>query len=170
MARRAADDRRPPMLLLRSGAPAELGGALQDLMALLGAASDGAWLRLMHKTGLTPAQLVTLHMLEKGDAETVSRLAERLAITRGAVSHLVERLVRMRLVTREETEHDRRRKLLELTPAGRRLLARLRQQRVNDLSHALERVSGEARADLEGAVRRTADELRRSMPASIRPG
>jgi DNA-binding MarR family transcriptional regulator len=168
MPKRAAHDRAP--VLPGGVAPSELGGALQQLMALLGAASEGAWLRLMHKTGLTPAQLVTLHMLENGDAETVSRLADRLAITRGAVSHLVERLVRLHLVTREEAARDRRRKHLELTPAGRRLLGRLRQQRVNDFSHALERVSGEARAHLEGAIRRTTDELRRSMAPRVGPG
>jgi len=168
MPRRAVDDR--PPVLLGGADPGELGGALQQLIALLGAASEGAWLRLMHKTGLTPAQLVTLHMLENGDAETVSRLAERLAITRGAVSHLVDRLVRQRLVTREESETDRRRKRLELTSAGRKLLTRLHQQRVSDLASALARVSGEARAELEGAVRRTTTELRRAMAPRVGPG
>jgi DNA-binding MarR family transcriptional regulator len=168
MPRRAARDHpgTPP----EGAAPGELGGALQELIALLGAASEGAWLRLMHKTGLTPAQLVSLHMLEKSDAETVSRLADRLAITRGAVSHLIERLVRLRLVTRAEAERDRRRKHLQLTPAGRRLLGRLRRQRVSDLSTALERVSGAARAELEGAVRRTTNELRDSLALRVGPG
>lgn len=168
MPRRAAETRPPA---LPGGVdPGELGGALQQLIALLGAASDGGWLRLMHKTGLTPAQLVTLHMLENGDAETVSRLAERLAITRGAVSHLVDRLVRQRLVTRAEADGDRRCKRLELTSAGRRLLARLHQQRVRDLAHALARVSGVALAELEGAVRRTTTELRRAMAPRVGPG
>jgi len=168
MPRRAAGD--PRAAGPAGGAVGELGGALQDLIALLGRASDGGWLRLMHKSGLTPAQLVTLHMLERGDAENVSRLADRLGITRGAVSHLIDRLVHLRLVTREEAETDRRRKHLALTPAGRRLLGRLRHERVGDLSQVLARLSVEARAELEGAVRRTSDELRRSLGARVQTG
>jgi DNA-binding MarR family transcriptional regulator len=144
-----------------------LPAAMQELIGLAGAASDGAWLRLMQRLGLTPPQFITLNVLAREHASTVSALASRLRLTRGTVSHLVERLVQMRLVTRREVEGDRRQKKIELTARGRKIVERLRAERRADFSRAFERVSPPSRERLEAAVRAVNLELRRDLG---RPG
>ncbi len=151
------------------GAPAVTGHAtadgLQDLMALLGAAGEGAWLRAMQRTGLTMPQMITLTVLSREGTQTVSALAERLRLTRGATSHLVDRLVRLRFVTREESADDRRQKRVELAAAGKRVLEQLRRDRHTDLSTAASQLTPETRAALEAAVNAARRELRAYVEA-----
>ena len=52
-------------------------------------------------------------------------LAERIGMTRGGVSKLVDRLVSRKLVTRRERNDDRRFQSIALTAAGRRLIPQL---------------------------------------------
>jgi DNA-binding MarR family transcriptional regulator len=66
-------------------------------------------------------------MREMFDVEETSPgvLAERIGMTRGGVSKLVDRLVSKKLVTRRERSDDRRFQSIALTPAGRRLIPQL---------------------------------------------
>jgi len=66
-------------------------------------------------------------MREMFDVEETSPgvLAERIGMTRGGVSKLVDRLVSKKLVTRRERSDDRRFQSSALTPAGRRLIPQL---------------------------------------------
>ena len=52
-------------------------------------------------------------------------LAERIGMTRGGVSKLLDRLVSKRLVTRRDRSDDRRFQSIALTAAGRRLIPQL---------------------------------------------
>ena len=52
-----------------------------------------------------------------------SLIADAVGMTRGAVSGLVERLSRKKLVVRSSSEGDRRYQTVELTAAGKRLVA-----------------------------------------------
>lgn len=78
--------------------------------------------------GVTVAEWVLLRaMLEAGESNP-SELADRLGMTRGAISKLVERLCKKKLVRRSAVKADRRFQTVALTAAGRRLvpvLARL---------------------------------------------
>jgi len=78
--------------------------------------------------GVTVAEWVVLRMLFDVERLGPSELAERMGMTRGAVSKLVERLTTKRLTTCRTEKGDRRFQSLALTPAGRKLvpvLARL---------------------------------------------
>ena len=78
--------------------------------------------------GLTPQQhqaLLSIQGFPGRDHMTVSELAERLQIRHHSAVGLVDRLVALKLVRREASQVDRRRVLVRLTPAGRRLVARL---------------------------------------------
>ncbi|MFO1071094.1 MAG: MarR family winged helix-turn-helix transcriptional regulator, partial [Geminicoccaceae bacterium] len=68
--------------------------------------------------GVTVAEWVVLRLLLGRGGEPPSQLAERMGMTRGAVSRLVERLVAKGLVSREAAGGDRRFQALALTPAG----------------------------------------------------
>jgi DNA-binding MarR family transcriptional regulator len=51
-------------------------------------------------------------------------VAERIGMTRGGVSKLVDRLVGKQLLTRQERSDDRRFQSIALTPTARRLIPR----------------------------------------------
>ena len=71
--------------------------------------------------GVTVAEWVVLRELFDADAVMPSALAERLGLTRGAISKLADRLLAKELITREADEDDRRAQSLALTAAGRTL-------------------------------------------------
>ena len=74
---------------------------------------------------VTVAEWVTLRVLFEHEALAPSVLADRLGMTRGAISKLVDRLVAKALVTRTTDERDRRYQELAITAAGRALVPEL---------------------------------------------
>lgn len=78
--------------------------------------------------GVTVAEWVLLRAMFGAGAARPSQLADSLGMTRGAISKLVDRLDRKKLVTRTTDAGDRRFQTVELTAAGKKLvpvLARL---------------------------------------------
>lgn len=73
--------------------------------------------------GLSVAQFDLLSTLTESEGITQRDLAERLYVTKGNVSGLVDRLVEARLVDRRAIPGDRRSYALHLTEDGRRLAA-----------------------------------------------
>lgn len=73
-----------------------------------------AWAEL----GLTTAQLRVLFMMRQQPGVTAGELASRLAVTPPTISGIVDRLVRLELVRREEDESDRRLVRNHLTEKG----------------------------------------------------
>jgi len=71
---------------------------------------------------ITVAEWVVLRELFGHDAIMPSELAERLGMTRGAISKLAERLVAKSLLDRRSSLDDRRAQNLALAPAGRALV------------------------------------------------
>lgn len=75
--------------------------------------------------GVTVAEWVVLRDLYEAVALAPSVLADRLGLTRGAISKLADRLVAKSLITRAAGEGDGRFQSLALTPAGRALVPEL---------------------------------------------
>lgn len=87
-----------------------------------------AFARKVEAQGVTVAEWVLLREMLSTGATNPSQLAEKVGMTRGAVSKLVERLSRKKLAIRSSSEGDGRYQTVELTVAGKRLvpiLARL---------------------------------------------
>lgn len=74
---------------------------------------------------VTVAEWVVLRELFERDAVAPSTLAERLGMTRGAISKLADRLAAKKLITQAADPNDRRYQTLALTPAGRALVPEL---------------------------------------------
>jgi len=74
---------------------------------------------------VTVAEWVILRELYGRHATAPSALAERLGMTRGAISKLADRLAAKALLTRTLSREDRRYQSLALTAAGRALVPRL---------------------------------------------
>src|SRR6184192_2888535 len=74
---------------------------------------------------LSPIQCHVLHLIEPGRPLPMSRLADTLSCDASNVTGLVDRLESRGLVRRQPSSHDRRVKVLQLTPTGARLRAQL---------------------------------------------
>jgi DNA-binding MarR family transcriptional regulator len=84
-----------------------------------------AFARKLLLSGVTVAEWVVMRDMFDEEETSPGVVAERIGMTRGGVSKLVDRLVVKELVTRQDRSDDRRFQSIALTAAGRRLLPRL---------------------------------------------
>jgi len=77
---------------------------------------------------LSPAQCHVLHLIEPGRPLPMRRLADTLSCDASNVTGLVDRLESRGLVQRQASPHDRRVKVLQLTPTGMRLRSQVLQR------------------------------------------
>lgn len=81
--------------------------------------------RRLEERGVTVAEWVLMRELYDADALAPSRLAERIGMTRGAITKLADRLIAKSLLRRHADPDDGRAQTLSLTPAARRLVPQL---------------------------------------------
>ena len=81
--------------------------------------------RELGSEGVTVAEWMTLRVLLDAGEILPSVLADRLRLTRGAISKLTDRLISKGLVVRTPAASDGRSHQVELTEAGRKLTPRL---------------------------------------------
>jgi len=81
--------------------------------------------RKLAERDVTVAEWVMLRQLYDEDALAPSRLAERMGMTRGAITKLADRLIAKALVVRIDHPDDGRAQTLALTKQGRRLVPTL---------------------------------------------
>ena len=81
-----------------------------------------AFTRKLEARSVTVAEWVVMRELLQTGTTSPSVLAERLGMTRGAISKLVERLCGKELVERTYPEGDRRYQSLVLSPSGKKLV------------------------------------------------
>lgn len=99
------------------------------------------------------SQVSILKRLEREGAHTVADLARADKITHQSVAVSAAALVDRGLVRRTADDRDRRRKLLIITDAGRRLLTERRAAGHESLTDAIaDRLSDDERAHLAGAL------------------
>lgn len=103
--------------------------------------------------GVTVAEWVVLRELYDTESLVPSTLADRLGMTRGAISKLSDRLEAKGLAARGADRDDRRFQTLALTPAGRTLVPEL--SRLADANDAefFGHLPPEERARMEAALR-----------------
>ena len=84
-----------------------------------------AFARKVEASGVTVAEWVVMRDLFDQKAAAPSRLAERLGMTRGAITKLADRLIEKSLLSRRPDPDDARAQILALTSKGRRLVPEL---------------------------------------------
>ncbi len=84
-----------------------------------------AFARKVEAHGVTVAEWVLLRQLFDEEALAPRHLAERMGMTRGAISKLAERLIAKSLLARTADPQDGRAQTLALTPKGRTLVPAL---------------------------------------------
>ena len=99
-----------------------------------------AFARKLLASGVTVAEWVVMREMFDDEQTSPGVLAERMGMTRGGVSKLVDRLVGKELVARRERSDDRRFQSIALTAAARKLiphLAALADQNDEEFFHTL---------------------------------
>jgi DNA-binding MarR family transcriptional regulator len=84
-----------------------------------------AFARKLLASGVTVAEWVVMREMFDDEETSPGVLAERIGMTRGGVSKLVDRLVAKKLITRCERSDDRRFQTIALTGAARRQIPQL---------------------------------------------
>lgn len=110
-----------------------------------------AFRQRVEREGVTVAEWVVLRELFSPPEAAPSQVAERLGMTRGAISKLAERLLQKGLLSRTTEERDRRQQRLSLTAEGRRkvpILARLADENDREFFGHLPRLARRRVVDL----------------------
>jgi DNA-binding MarR family transcriptional regulator len=151
----------PPPLVLASepSEPEVLGELIARMMSHVHRRSAGDTLAIMHKAGLTMAQLVALHALIHRGTQSVTAVARCLRLSAGATSHLVDRLVGDGLAARAENPTDRRQKCVSITAAGRRLVLQVQTERTRELAGVVARLTPGIRRQFGKIMLRVIGEL-----------
>jgi DNA-binding MarR family transcriptional regulator len=94
---------------------------LRELLHALLMSSVPAWIDLQ----LTLPQLRTVFIIAHNNTSSVMQIAQHLGIGEPTASHLIEKLVQAGLVERSDDPGDRRRAIIQLSPAGGELIEKL---------------------------------------------
>lgn len=118
-----------------------------------------AFSRKVEARGVTVAEWVILRVLYDEESLAPSALADRLGMTRGAISKLADRLVAKALVTRTADANDRRFQELALTAAGRALVPELSDLADRNDAEFFGHLTALERAEVERVMRGIVDKL-----------
>ncbi len=144
-----------------------LSQLIKEMLALLTQGATGDSLAIMAETELTLPQIVTLQWLCETGSHNLSAIADHLNLSRPATSHLVDRLVTMRLVRRDEDTDDRRHKRIQISPAGERLIERLAQSRNGEFERAMAELSPRLQGELAAVLEEVVAQLRQRQGAPV---
>jgi len=105
--------------------PSHLQAHLGYWLRMVANAVSQSFAREVEAEGVTVAEWVFLRVLYGAEDISPSQLAERMGMTRGAISKLADRLIEKGLVARRNSGDGGRGQLLALSPAARELVPRL---------------------------------------------
>ncbi len=136
--------------------PADLTDHLGYWLRLVSNAVSQGFARRVEAEGVTVAEWVFLRALYGAEPMAPSRLAERMGMTKGAISKLADRLVAKDLVERREAAGEGRRQSLTLRPQGQALVPRLAALADQNDADFFEGLAPEERRELERLLRKLA--------------
>ncbi|GHJ47803.1 MarR family transcriptional regulator [Catellatospora sp. TT07R-123] len=109
-------------------------------------------LRRLSPPGLSLTAASTLARLDREGAHRLTELAAKEGVTQPAMTQLVSRLERDGLAARAADPEDGRVVLVEITPAGRELMAQRRQIRADHINEILGTLSEDDRRAVDAAL------------------
>jgi DNA-binding MarR family transcriptional regulator len=112
--------------------------------------------RFSERTKLTVSQCMALRELRTAGSCTAGELADRVGISRGTVTGILDQLQSEDLVRRRRRPTDRRRVYVSLTQPGRRLASELQAPFEEPLARLLDELPEDARSQTAEALRRVA--------------
>jgi DNA-binding MarR family transcriptional regulator len=108
-----------------------------------------AFARKLQSRDVTVAEWVVMRELYGANALAPSRLADKLRLTRGAISKLAERLISKELVMRASDASDGRAHTLALTAKGRSLIPKLAALADRNDAEFFDHLTAQERATIE---------------------
>ena len=99
---------------------------------------------------LTPAEFAILEVLYHKGPLLLGEVQQRILVSSGGITYLVDRLEARQLVERRPCKEDRRARYAALTPAGEALMTRIFPPHAQAIEHA---VSGLSARDQDDAIR-----------------
>ncbi|MFO7783846.1 MAG: MarR family winged helix-turn-helix transcriptional regulator [Thermodesulfobacteriota bacterium] len=112
--------------------------------------------RLSEQTGLSVSQYMALRALKDAGSCTAGELADRVGISRGTATGILDQLQSQNLVLRRRRPNDRRRVYVSLTRLGRRLASELQPPLQEPLDRLLKELPDQARFQTAEALSRVA--------------
>ena len=123
-----------------------------------------AFARKVEARGVTVAEWVVLRELYDADDALPARIAERIGMTRGAITRLADRLLAKALIERRDNPQDGRSQLLRLSETGRALVPELARLADRNDAKFFDHLTPDDRARLEQILRGVVE--RRSLRAA----
>jgi DNA-binding MarR family transcriptional regulator len=137
--------------------PEELISSNAFLLKRLGFFAKERGMATYEDTGLNPYHHAILVVLDEGALETQGAIADRLGYDRGQLVGMLDELEEQGLVERRRDPDDRRRHIVQVTPAGRKALGKLRAIAVQLEDELLAPLDEPARAELHSLLLRLAE-------------
>src|SRR5262245_62547403 len=106
--------------------PDELVSSTLFLLKRLGMTAKEQSMEGFDAAGLHPYHHAILAVLDEGQRETQGAIADALGYDKGQLVGLLDELEEAGLVVRQRDQADRRRQIVQMTPAGRKMLDKLR--------------------------------------------
>jgi MarR family 2-MHQ and catechol resistance regulon transcriptional repressor len=116
-------------------------------LSLLAAAS-------IAKAGLGLTDFAALEALLHKGPLTISEIQDKVLLASGSMTAAVDRLENLGLIVRKASPSDRRARVVELTPQGRRLAASCFEKHAKDLEALMSVLSEKEREQLYGSVKK----------------
>ncbi len=114
---------------------------------------------LLKPADVTALQYTALTVLERRGSLSAAQLARSSFVTAQSIADMVRVLTRKGLISRSTDPTDRKRLLIELTPAGRQFLDRVR----DDVAALDRRMTGSLNARQREALRNSLNECRAAL-------
>ena len=137
--------------------PEELVASATFLLKRLGFAAKERAMQAYEATRLHPYHHAVLVALGESSRETQAAIADALGYDRGQLVGLLDELEEQGLVERRRDPNDRRRHIVRMTPAGKRMLRRLRSVAREVEEEFLAPLSDEERAQFHALLLRLAE-------------
>src|ERR1041385_1958468 len=102
--------------------PAELVSSTIFLLKRLGLSAKGQSPGAFDSPGLHPYHHAILAVLDEGSRETQGAIADALGYDKGQLVGLLDELEDGGFIVRQRDQADRRRQIVQMTPAGRKTL------------------------------------------------
>ena len=104
--------------------------------------------------GLCLSDFMVLEALLHKGPLTISEIQAKVLLASGSMTAAVDRVESMGLVIRKTTAQDRRARLLELTPKGRRMIERAYQEHAQHLEKTMSVLNAHERRSLYAGLRK----------------
>jgi DNA-binding MarR family transcriptional regulator len=135
---------------------------LTALMKLLFVTTNREFFAELEKAGISLTQIKSLTMLaEREEPLSVKALSDLMGLSLPGISRAAEGLVQRGEIKRVEDTEDRRRKLLSITPRGRRTYERLLATRIEGVRRFVDELEPEEQEALSRGLSALAGRLKR---------